>query len=282
MTRRPGNNEIRGSNYNGQFNSPNHMLTLADVKALQEDSQVGGKIKLKDVKKFGKDFSKGFAIGFNGVMGSAPAKMIVGQALNRAMSGGANPYMDDEVHLEGGGLGSMVKKVAKNKMVKGLTKQAINSAVPMVSNAIAAKTGIDPNLTRAVTRAAANQINEQVIGSGFGSFMKKAASNKIVKGLAKTAIKQAVPVVTTAISARTGLPPTISNAITKAAANAATNQIGSGLVGVYNKGGKRTRKKAGPNDKRSRRGALVSQLMRENGMTLAQASRYIRDNNIQY
>ena len=291
--KRPGANDIRGSNYNGQFNSPSHMLSLADVKALQEDSQVGGKIKLG---KFAKDFSKGFAIGFNGVMNSAPAKMVVGHALNKAMTGygydtshlqgtygrAYNPYMSDVNHLEGAGLGSMMKKVGRNKMVKGLTKAAVNSAVPIVSNAISARTGLDPSLSKALTRSVANQVNEQVIGSGFGSFVKKAVNNKVVKGLAKQAVNAAVPAISTGLTARTGLDPSLTRALTKAAATGINNQIGSGIsIGVYNKG-KRTRRKASPGDKRARRGKLVSHLMKSEGMTLAQASRYIKDNGIEY
>ena len=212
-----GNTDIRSADYKGQFGTPQHMLTLSDIRALQDDD-----------------------------------------------------------HLEGGGLGSMMKSVAKNKMVKGLAKTALKQATPYVSDAIANRTGIDPNLTKAITKAAVGQINDQVIGSGFGKFLKQVGKNKIVKDVAKIAVKQAVPMVSGAIASRTGLNPGLTSAITNAAANAV---IGGGGVGVYTK---KTRKPAAPNDKRRRRGALISQLMKEGGMTLAEASRYIKENNIEY
>jgi len=42
-------------------------------------------------------------------------------------------------------------------------------------------------------------------------------------------------------------------------------------------GGRKKRKSAGPNDARRRRGAMVSKLMKEKGMTLGEASRYIKE-----
>lgn len=42
-------------------------------------------------------------------------------------------------------------------------------------------------------------------------------------------------------------------------------------------GGRRTRAKAGPNDARRRRGAMVSKLMKEKGMSLGEASKYIKE-----
>lgn len=204
-----GNTEIRSPHYKGQFGVPQHMLTLSDIRALQEDD-----------------------------------------------------------HLEGAGFGSVMKKVAKNKMVKGLAKTALKEATPYVSNAIASRTGIDADLTKAFTKAAVGQINDQVIGSGFGKFMKKIAKNDIVKGVAKIA----APAVSGAIASRTGIDPSLTMALTKAV-------VGGGGVGVYEK---KKRKPAAANDKRRRRGALISQLMKESGMTLAEASRYIKDNNIEY
>jgi len=55
-----------------------------------------------------------------------------------------------------------------------------------------------------------------------------------------------------------------------------------GLKNVEKKGGKRRRKKAGSNDKRKRRGALVAKLMKEKKMTIGQASKYIKANNLKY
>lgn len=42
-------------------------------------------------------------------------------------------------------------------------------------------------------------------------------------------------------------------------------------------GGRRKRASAGPNDARRKRGAMVSKLMREKGMSLGEASRYIKE-----
>lgn len=44
--------------------------------------------------------------------------------------------------------------------------------------------------------------------------------------------------------------------------------------------GKKTRKPAGPSDKRRARGAMVSKLMKEQGMTLAEASRHIKQHGL--
>ena len=43
---------------------------------------------------------------------------------------------------------------------------------------------------------------------------------------------------------------------------------------------KKTRKPAGPSDKRRARGAMVSKLMKEKGMTLAEASRHIKQHGL--
>jgi len=56
---------------------------------------------------------------------------------------------------------------------------------------------------------------------------------------------------------------------------------GLGALGAGKTGGKKSkpkRSKAGANDKRKRRGALVSKLMREKGMSLGQASKHIKSN----
>lgn len=44
--------------------------------------------------------------------------------------------------------------------------------------------------------------------------------------------------------------------------------------------GKKTRKPAGPSDKRRARGAMVSKLMKEKGMSLAEASRHIKQHGL--
>ena len=66
-------------------------------------------------------------------------------------------------------------------------------------------------------------------------------------------------------------------AITGAARKEVKNQTGMG-VGKYNK----AQSKPKSNDKRARRGQLISHLMKNEGMTLPQASRYIKENNIEY
>jgi len=45
-------------------------------------------------------------------------------------------------------------------------------------------------------------------------------------------------------------------------------------------GGRKTRAKAGPSDARRRRGAMVSKLMKEKGMSLGEASKYIKEHGM--
>lgn len=51
----------------------------------------------------------------------------------------------------------------------------------------------------------------------------------------------------------------------------------AGIFGLGKEGAKKTRAKAGPNDARKRRGAAVSRLMKEKGMTLGEASKYVKE-----
>jgi hypothetical protein len=49
---------------------------------------------------------------------------------------------------------------------------------------------------------------------------------------------------------------------------------------TYSGSGRRTRRPASATDKRRQRGAMVSKLMKENGMSLAEASKYIKQNGL--
>jgi hypothetical protein len=49
---------------------------------------------------------------------------------------------------------------------------------------------------------------------------------------------------------------------------------------TYSGSGRRTRRPASASDKRRQRGAMVSKLMKENGMSLAEASKYIKHNGL--
>lgn len=55
---------------------------------------------------------------------------------------------------------------------------------------------------------------------------------------------------------------------------------GGGVTGGGMTGGKKRRRKAGANDKRKKRGAMISRLMKQEGMSLGQASKYIKENGL--
>lgn len=55
--------------------------------------------------------------------------------------------------------------------------------------------------------------------------------------------------------------------------------MGGMAVGGAPSGGKKRRATAGPNDKRRERGAKISHLMKSKGMTLAEASKYLKEHS---
>jgi hypothetical protein len=74
-----------------------------------------------------------------------------------------------------------------------------------------------------------------------------------------------------------------------AAGSAALSALGLGRRGMDSDseddrveavGGRRKRASAGPNDARRKRGAMVSKLMREQGMTLGEASKHIKQHGM--
>ena len=141
---------------------------------------------------------------------------------------------------------------------------------------------LDEDDALALTNVGRNLIEDKTgygLNSGgkfnFGKTMKKVAKNPLIKSLGTQAINMALPTATTALTTATG-NPVIASAITGAARKEVKNQTGMG-VGKY-------KKAAQPksNDKRARRGQLISHIMKTEGLTLAQASRYIKENNIEY
>ena len=109
----------------------------------------------------------------------------------------------------------------------------------------------------------------------FGKTMKKVMKNPIVKTLGTQAINAAVPLATASLGTATG-NPVLASAITGMARKEVKNQTGMG-IGKYKK-----KAPAKSGDKRARRGQLISHLMKSEGMTLAEASKYIKENNIEY
>jgi len=121
---------------------------------------------------------------------------------------------------------------------------------------------------------------------------------KAVKGVAKTgakvAVKQAVKkgikdqikgAVKGAIKGvvKKGLKETAKQTIKDQAKGAVKGALHKAVKNAFVGEGKRIRKKkAGTNDKRRKRGAIISRLMKTEGMTLGQASRYIKENGLMY
>ena len=59
-----------------------------------------------------------------------------------------------------------------------------------------------------------------------------------------------------------------------------SKKTGGMATGGMATGGKRTRRKASVGDKRKKRGAMISRLMKTEGMSLGQASKYIKENGL--
>jgi hypothetical protein len=111
-------------------------------------------------------------------------------------------------------------------------------------------------------------------------------SLKFGKKAAPVIAKASVPIVTKAIGDQLGLPPTVSKTVGKVLGDLASKALsGKGKdkgkervkivkrdVGVY-KGGQ---------SKQKNRAALVKKIMQEKGMSLPQASKHIKENNIPY
>lgn len=174
-------------------------------------------------------------------------------------------------------------KLAKSKAVKRAVGKKIDSYVPQAQQLLKDKLNLGDNEAVFLSNFSRDLIQDKTgygINSGgkfnFGKAMKKVMKNPVVKALGTQAINASLPAATAALTSATG-NPFIATAITGAARKEVKNQTGMG-VGKYNK----TQSKPKSNDKRARRGQLISHLMKSEGMTLAEASRYIKENNIEY
>ena len=120
----------------------------------------------------------------------------------------------------------------------------------------------------------------------------KALKSDLGKKIVGTVIDAGMPAVNSSIAAFTGADERDVAGVTGVGRKLLKNKTGYGVVpliahngvGVYAKTprAKLPKVTTGTNDKRKRRGQIVSQLMKEHGMTLAEASKYIKANNIQY
>ena len=128
----------------------------------------------------------------------------------------------------------------------------------------------------------------------IGKALKSKAGKKIIGSV----IDAGLPVVNRGIATFTGTNEKDVARVTGVGRKLLKDKTGYGVigepgqlvahtgVGVYAKTPRaktpKVKATVATNDKRKRRGQIVSQLMKEQGMTLAEASKYIKANNIQY
>ena len=172
-------------------------------------------------------------------------------------------------------------KLAKSDAVKKVVSKKIDSLKPQAQKLLVNKLRLSEEDALDLTNLGRNLVEDKTgygIQSGgkfnFGKAMKKVIKNPVVKALGTQAINASLPAATAVLGTATG-NPVLASAITGMARKEVKNQTGMG-IGKY----KKTQAKSG--DKRARRGQLISHLMKSEGFTLAEASRYIKENNIDY
>lgn len=125
------------------------------------------------------------------------------------------------------------------------------------------------------------KLNLKKLFRPIGKALKSKAGKKIIGSV----IDAGLPVVNKGIANATGSNVKDVARVTGVGRKLLKDKTGYGVlpshpgIGEYVKVAK---KPVGADDKRKRRGRVVSQLMKEHGLTLAEASKYIKVNNIDY
>lgn len=175
------------------------------------------------------------------------------------------PYIEN-VDYSGGNvfkkIGRTLKKAAKSKGAKVLgnilTKTAsrgLDFAAPALGSFAAPFVGMDPAIGRELATVARRELKNQ---TGFGKMTKKQLHewNKSDSGVKSGGS-----------GLRSGGIATYEGSCVKS----------GGMSGVRSGGGV---KSGGATDKRKRRGEMIKKIMKEKKMNLAQASKYIKENNL--
>lgn len=130
-----------------------------------------------------------------------------------------------------------------------------------------------------------NVVKKHLSGGKLDTAKFKSAALKLGKAGAPIIAKQAIPLATKAIGDSLGLPPTTTQIVGKILGEVVSQQLKTGKgkksikkdIGKYKGGAKPTLQ-----SKQKARAALVKKVMMENNLNLPQASKYIKENNLQY
>lgn len=195
------------------------------------------------------------------------SRALEGKKYGRGISGGAkeNVMMDITERKVGGRRGRPKKQTQKDKEdeklameVKGLKDEEMSGGRTRMTKAEMKKKAKEMGLDYGKEIMNMDDEAKQLVGSGFWSDFGKGFVDglKMVGSVAK---------------------PVLS-VIPHPAAQAAS--VGLNLAGLGMSGGKKRRARASTGDKRKQRGAMISKLMKEKGMSLGEASKYIKANNL--
>lgn len=130
---------------------------------------------------------------------------------------------------------------------------------------------------------------DQMEGGSFKGFLrgvkkvgKKVLYNPVVKGAISSALDVGAPLAGQALSAYFGIDPKLGLALSQGARKGVKEATGFG-VGSYSGGGVVGSKSGGAKAKpksKSKRAEIVKRVMKEQGMTLPQASKYVKEHNL--
>lgn len=206
---------------------------------------------------FGKDVSRGFKKGMKKVFGNK-----AGKAINKA------------IHTTG----DVLRPIAN----VGLDIGAMAAAAPLMA------VGVDP-ITASVAPQALANITKGYLADPDSYQNKNKVANKMLNDakLGEIAAKEIMKNYKQKNKAGGNRfkpavmdPEDLINIRSRKLNNKAIGMMKPAVIDMKKIGGARTKSKAGPNDKRKLRGEMIKKLMKDNNMTLPQASKYIKENHL--
>ena len=119
----------------------------------------------------------------------------------------------------------------------------------------------------------------RAVGAGTMKGEERKTARKAYEGGAKMSVEEALRLLGAMDGKKAvgGRKKKALPAVAPMAAGAGSGETESEEEMVEAVGGRKKRAKAGPSDARRKRGAMVSKLMKEKGMTLGEASKYIKE-----
>lgn len=158
-------------------------------------------------------------------------------------------------------VGKVLKKTFTSKPAKAFYKGLLDVVTPAVALGVSAYTGAPPEVAEVGVGALTNM-----------------AKKRIGKGMTPAVYKPEIP----NISKPRGRPCKVAGVgiYEGNGAISGAGVISGGASGAKSGGAKKMPKPAGGTDKRKMRGALLKKLMKEKGMTLPEASKYIKENKL--